>query len=267
MTSQNRAVQHEKIAHHKKSRHLYVSFRRKMAKRAKRCEILTFQHGDEIIPYTVTYSRRRSLGISVSRDLQVEAKVPLRSSLEDIQRLMQEKSAWISKHLNRFREMELFDTSYLVESGFRFFYLGQPYTLEVVSSEKNEIYRHDKFFMVCVKDEEKAQATFDRWLHKQVKETIGKIAAPLIRDFGKRHCFPTELCYRQMTTRWGSCTSRGKITFNSKLIHTPGRCIEYVVAHELCHLVHRNHGPGFYDLLSREMPDWEERKQLLNRYR
>jgi predicted metal-dependent hydrolase len=70
---------------------------------------------------------------------------------------------------------------------------------------------------------------------------------------------------RKMTNRWGSCTSEGHILLNIDLIVAPVNCIEYVIVHELCHLKEHNHSKKFYMLLSAMMPDWERRRERLNR--
>jgi predicted metal-dependent hydrolase len=67
-----------------------------------------------------------------------------------------------------------------------------------------------------------------------------------------------------MKNRWGSCTSEGRILLNPDLIIAPKQCIEYVIVHELCHLQEHNHGPAFYRLLNKLMPDWEQRRERLN---
>ncbi len=75
-----------------------------------------------------------------------------------------------------------------------------------------------------------------------------------------------QIAMRVLETRWGSCSSPGRIALNLKLIQVPKVFIDYVVMHELCHLVEPNHSPAFYALLDRAMPDWRERKGRLDGY-
>ena len=72
-----------------------------------------------------------------------------------------------------------------------------------------------------------------------------------------------QLRVRKMRSRWGSCSRSAVITLNLELIRMPLPCIDYVITHELCHLVEFNHGPRFYALQARFIPDWKERKRLL----
>ena len=75
-----------------------------------------------------------------------------------------------------------------------------------------------------------------------------------------------EIAIRAMRSRWGSCSPRGRITLNVKRIKVPKAYIDYVIFHELCHLVEPNHNSRYYDLLDRVLPDWRERREKLNTF-
>ncbi|MCC6549735.1 MAG: DUF45 domain-containing protein, partial [Ignavibacteriaceae bacterium] len=106
------------------------------------------------------------------------------------------------------------------------------------------------------------------WYRRRAEQKLREIALPLIESFAKRHkiAIPQEnFVLRQMPTRWGSCTAKGKIIVNPELIKAPAGCIEYVILHELCHLVHRNHTQRFFDLQTKEMHDWAKWKTRLEK--
>ena len=67
-----------------------------------------------------------------------------------------------------------------------------------------------------------------------------------------------------MKRRWGSCSAHGRILFNPDLVAAHPDCIDYVIAHELCHLREHNHSPAYYRLLGTIMPDWQDRKRRLD---
>jgi predicted metal-dependent hydrolase len=69
---------------------------------------------------------------------------------------------------------------------------------------------------------------------------------------------------RKMASRWGSCSPKGRITLNVELMKAPKECIDYVILHELCHLKERHHGPRYWSLLRRLVPDFEEVRTRLN---
>ena len=84
-------------------------------------------------------------------------------------------------------------------------------------------------------------------------------------DSERNEVQPSGIALKEMATRWGSCTASGQILLNPRLVGAPRICIEYVIVHELCHLVHHNHTKAFYELLAREMPDWPKWKMKLER--
>lgn len=110
-----------------------------------------------------------------------------------------------------------------------------------------------------------AQATPEE--KKEWRAVVASFTPVLIEKWapfmGVEHCVG-KLAYRDMTSRWGSCQpATGRICINIRLAAYPPQCLEYVVVHELCHFLVRDHGPRFQALMTKFMPDWKERRKLL----
>ena len=104
----------------------------------------------------------------------------------------------------------------------------------------------------------------DAWYLSHAKRVFAeRLAACYPRVEGLGIPFPS-LAIRDMKARWGSCSAKGRLTLNRRLIHVPKDLMDYVILHELCHLKEYNHGPAFYALLERVLPDWKARRQKLN---
>ncbi|MFB9212568.1 M48 family metallopeptidase [Echinicola jeungdonensis] len=104
------------------------------------------------------------------------------------------------------------------------------------------------------------------WYYRHAKRKFNTCIAESVKKFSN-YSIPQDppLVVKRMNKRWGSCTPKGRIILNPEVIKTPSKCIEYVVIHELCHLIHPNHSKAFYKLQSEIMPDWEKWKLRLEK--
>ena len=109
------------------------------------------------------------------------------------------------------------------------------------------------------------RAVVQGWYATHARLAFERSLAVCLRELNSPMKTAPRLRLRRMPKRWGSCTKRGDIYLNPELVQAPPACLDYVVTHELCHLVHPNHGPEFYALLRKTMPDWEIRKARLER--
>ena len=149
-------------------------------------------------------------------------------------------------------------------SGENFCYLGKNYRLKVIESEKECVKLQKDFIELHLPDKNDyklKQRLIKNWYKKEAQEQFEKVVKRYL-PIVKREVKTVRV--REMKSRWGSCNSdKGYINLNIKLIEKPMVCIEYVVFHELAHLVHPNHGRDFYNFLTLFMPDWKERKERL----
>ena len=219
--------------------------------------------GEETISYEINYASRKSLGISVNPEMKVLVKSPEGVSLEKIREKIKKRAPWILKQRDFFLSFHPRITERKYISGETFHYMGRQFLLKVTTSNLNEVKYKGRYIEVETTDKTKAKGLVKNWYRERAKVKFPEIAEPLIERFEKYKVQPSGVYIQEMRQRWGSCTPKGKIILNPELIKAPKPCIEYVIIHELCHLVHRNHSPAFFALQEREMPDWERWKEKL----
>ena len=223
----------------------------------------TVQFGSREIAFTLEFSERKSLGIYVSPDMQVLVKAPVDAPLEKIKEKIIKRAPWIIKQQSFFLGFypKMPERKYI--SGETHLYLGRQYQLKVTIGNKPEVKYKGRYIEVITKDKAKTGELLNQWYRERAKVKFMEIAEPIIERFKKYNVEPKQIYIQEMLTRWGSCTEKGKVILNPELIKAPKPCIEYVITHELCHLVHHNHTQRFIDLQTKEMPDWEKWKSKL----
>lgn len=223
------------------------------------------QFGSKQIVFTLLYSERKSLGISVMPTMEIIVKAPTNTAIEKINEVVKKKAPWIIKQQSFFLGFYPKTPTRKYVSGETHLYLGRQYKLRIIKAKKNEIYFNAKEILVYTKSKEHTKEILNNWYRERAKMKFAEIAEPIIERFKKYNVEPKSIFMMDMANRWGSCTAKGRIILNPELIKAPKACIEYVITHELCHLVHRNHTVKFFNLQSKEMPTWEKWKNKLER--
>lgn len=223
----------------------------------------SIQYGSKIIDFDVVYTNRKSLGITVMPELNVLVKAPIDCSIENIKEKIIKKAPWIIKQQSFFLSFHPRTTERKFISGETHLYLGRQYLLNVEVANSESVKLKGKFIEVKTTDKSNSKRLVTDWYYNQAQSKFKAIVQELITNFKKYKVEPTSIILREMPTRWGSCTAKGKIILNPELIKAPKGCIEYVIIHELCHLIHHDHTQKFIDLQTTEMPDWEKWKMKL----
>lgn len=231
------------------------------------------EYGSKRIDFGLEYSSRRTLGITVTPDSKVLVKAPVDTAVELIKERLRKKAPWIIRQLSFFLTFQPRQTDRKYIGGETHLYLGKQYRLKVISYELgvvcgDSVKLKGQFLEVYTRDNSNVKDLVEAWYLAKAKERFHQLAQPLFEAFIKRNDIENadyDLSLRQMPTRWGSCTAKGRIILNPELIKAPKACIEYVIVHELCHLIHHDHTQKFLDLQTREMPEWEKWKNKLER--
>lgn len=221
------------------------------------------QYGSATISYSLEYKDRKTLGITVNPEMEVLVKAPKNSSLEKIRQKVRKRADWILKQQSYFLSFHPKITKRKYVSGESHLYLGRKYLLKVKDEDFNSVKYKGSSIEVSTKNRDNVCKLLNDWYREKANIKFLEIAQPLIERFQKYNVEPSEVRTQEMPKRWGSCTPKGKIILNPELIKAPKASIEYVIVHELCHLVERDHNQAFFELQTKEMPDWKKWKNKL----
>ena len=223
------------------------------------------QYGNSTIDFSIRYSGRRTLGISVYPDKSVKVTAPSSASIEKVFKRVEKKAKWIKKQQRKYSALERPIKNLQYVSGETLYYLGRRYRLRVIKGNPG-IKVSGSFFYLSLPDKNqklRAKTLFIEWskqiANKKLRERFERHKHILERENIKFN----SLFIRLMEKRWGSCTERGNLILNTDLIKVPVDCIDYVIIHEICHLKYLRHSNKFYRLLSKYLPDWEKKKRKL----
>ncbi|WP_177164400.1 M48 family metallopeptidase [uncultured Fusobacterium sp.] len=216
------------------------------------------------IKVEITRKKIKNIILKVTSDGRVLISAPTRVPQSYLKEFIKTKENWIVKKLEEVKNRKKKEINY--ESGEEIIYLGKKYYLEVINSYTEKIVIQDeKIYIYCLENSttEDRERIFKNWL----KVELGTILKDLTYKIGKMIGYlPNEIRIRDMKSRWGSCISARKvITYNLQLAFQPLPLIEYVVLHELAHIPYPNHQKEFWNFVEKFIPDWKERRKLLNK--
>ncbi len=221
------------------------------------------------IRYNVIFSRRRSISIIVRPDKSVTVRAPLRTSLKSVERFVQLKSDWILKHLNKKPGIKLANNDKKHVDCEIFLYLGKEYRLQKIESARQFVKLNGELIEVGqedLNDTGRTRFLLTRWYILTARKDLTERLRDILNKYGELKFEPSGLLIRPLKSRWGSCSSKGKITLNSELVKLDPVLIDYVIIHELCHLKHHNHGPDFHKLLGEIIPEYKSLRKELRKY-
>ena len=217
------------------------------------------KYGTSLIEFNIQRKARlKNTYIQVSTD-GVLVKTDKKTSLKEINEMVEKKSAWITKKIELFKSIAINNE---ITTGSRLYYLGKNYYVHIKKDNNEDKIKvkfiHSKFIISTPSKYSKKE------LHRTInifykQKAIEKIT-PLTEKLAKEmQVFPTYIGFRNSKTRWGSCSSTNRISFNYNLIKLPTSLIKYVIIHELAHIKHKNHSKEFWLFVQKYMSDYKEK--------
>lgn len=207
--------------------------------------------------YLLRYSKRaKYMRMQISRGSNLEVILPKGYSERDAEKFLYNKKEWISKHINNFKS-----------ENDNFFYFGNElkviqYFDLFIKKHKYTLIDNELIFKSPSGSKATIKALYNTWIKIKAKKYLPERTLELSRKY---NFFPKRITIRGQKTRWGSCSSKGGISFNYLLMKFSPDLIDYVIIHELCHLREMNHGENFWKEVESILPNYKELRRQLKR--
>ncbi|MBR9920310.1 MAG: M48 family metallopeptidase [Bacteroidetes bacterium] len=222
--------------------------------------------GSKQIEFHLKRADRKTMSVQVHPDKSVHVIAPIDASLTRIQEKVKSKAAWVLAQLVFFDSFHPLTPLRQYVSGETHLYLGRQYRLKVIEDPTEAVKLLGKYLTVSsgnLSSDETIRKLLENWYREKAMIHFEEVLAKVLPRFSKYDLPSFNIVIRKMEKRWGSCAPSGRITLNLELIKAPKGSIEYVIVHELCHLLHPNHTRKFFDLQGSMMLDWKRWKERL----
>ena len=211
----------------------------------------------------------KNVHLKVFRNLDVVLSVPMTVHSDWMDSFLNNHIEWIDDQITKYKKSSGYNNLSSIRSGSSTQLLGKDVRIYKEASLIDQVELDEKkifIFLRDISDEEQAQKLFDQWWRNTASDIFQSETEKLYQKIFKKYGLnQPKILVRKMKTLWGSCTpSKDKITLNEYLLKADIRCIQYVILHELTHLIYSNHSKDFYSFLTIHMPDWKERKKQLD---
>lgn len=218
------------------------------------------------VEVSIIRSSRRTVALYVQPGGTLLIRAPWYVPLKLLMQFAGQKSEWIERQIRRLKEITPPGSPVAVSDGGTVPFMGFCLRVEVVQGRTRKATREEGVLRLTVSGEatpEELALLTDSWYLREAKAYLPGRTHKLAAEHSALLPSPGAVSVRKMKRRWGTCHSGGAIWLNRELMKKAPDLIDYVIIHELCHLVHHNHGKEYYDLLRRILPGYRELRKRL----
>lgn len=213
------------------------------------------------ITFNIKKSRRKTLSIYIERDGTVTVIAPENLRNQEIEDVLKKKEYRIYKSLAEWEVTNTAKVDREYVNGQSFLYLGRNYRLEIVNGDQEKpLILKNGYFLLRKKDKARANQMFKEFYKKK---GYPKIIERVERYKKRIDVNPKQIRIMELKNRWASCSEKGNLNFHWKCIMAPSDVLSYIVAHELVHLVHKNHTKAFWNEIDKVVPDFQRHIEWL----
>jgi predicted metal-dependent hydrolase len=228
----------------------------------------TIRLGEHEIPYTVRPSgRAQRVSLRIREAGLVEVVVPMHHAIPAPETVLERHAAWILRTFDRLRRFGGAAGDRPVGAGTRILFLGAERTIRIVREDRRRpsVALEESEIIVCLApgSPEDIRLLLERWIRTQAESIIPVRVHELNEQWRFRY---NRITVRNQRTRWGSCSRKGALSFNWRLVILPTEVADYLICHELAHLKYLDHSPRFWSLVGKICPSFRQSERWLRKY-
>ncbi|MAT57896.1 MAG: zinc metalloprotease [Ignavibacteriae bacterium] len=212
------------------------------------------------IDYKIIFTERKSVNIIIDRNSKIIVRAPKRLTRDDVAKVVNSKKHWIYNKLSNSSKPITSPKEFV--SGESLLYLGEHYKLRILDEQFSGL-RFDNEFTISKSNKSKTKEIFKAWYLAQAKKKFLPIVDYYSDTLGVKY---NRIYIKSMKASWGSCSPNKSITLNWKLVKAPLYVINYIIVHELAHLIELNHSEDFWNIVSVQVPNYKKAKKWLTQH-
>lgn len=222
--------------------------------------------GDRIIDCSIVKKKRKTISIKITENGGVAVSAPLNLSNARIEELLRNKTNWIISKIDTVKASAKIRHNILEADNLKL--LGEDFKLNIYDTEERVVrvlFKDKQFYVYSPKN---MYSDCDMYIKEAITNWYKKQASLIYTQRAEYYSKLLNVHYNKISikeqkTRWGSCSSKGNLNFNWRVIMAPIEIVDYLVVHELCHLVHMNHSKDFWALVGGILPNYQNHRDWL----
>lgn len=216
----------------------------------------------EDIEIKVKRSNRKTVSIYIERDGTVSVLAPEKLTDEKLQEAIKSKEYLISKYLAEWQQLNDVRVAREYVNGQSFLYLGRNYRLGIINNQELPLILKNGYFLLSEREKDKARQHFISFYKEKIKPRIENRVNLYKGHLGVN---PKQVRVIELKNRWASCSNMGNLNFHWKCAMVPTDVLDYIIIHELAHLLHKNHTKAFWNEIDKVMPEYTKHLHWLKR--
>lgn len=209
----------------------------------------------------VKRSKRKNVQIRMLSVDQIQVSAPMRMTVTELEKMILTKAKWIIRQATRLAALSTLTVNSAITEGAQVLYLGNPYTITLKHDNKPDVYCYNNMMVIsCSDDSKPADVILKDWYINSAATLFKEKTAFWAPRLGVN---PQRITIKDQKTRWGSCSSKGNINYNWRVVMAPPAVLDYLVVHELSHMLVPNHSQKFWQLVETVLPGYKNYRKWL----